>query len=314
MTRSLRTALVIALFPVSSLLGNTVGYTLSGVTTANLFTGPAIPAEFPVGTPFTATVQWETTSAPLFLSSTQGQYRLTEFTLSFTGKSGTWTTSALMDKGSFTLNHLGGGSSHELQFTTSWGPENVTNPMIEDLAPFSANLVLKDFTGTAIPSLDSAPGSLDLADWSAETSYLKLYLNELGSAYINGEITSIRSIFAPEISIKLPAGKSAVDGKSNLNLGKVKTGKKSKASKIVIRNSGPVAIRGLKIAVKGKNRKEFIISKISRTTLAPGASATFKVRFKPKSKGKRTADLRIIHSESGKNPFDIKLKGKGKKS
>ncbi|MES2476807.1 MAG: choice-of-anchor D domain-containing protein [Verrucomicrobiota bacterium] len=311
MTRVLSAALAILLVPTSPLLAETIGYTLSGVTTANVSTGPALPAEFPVGTPFTATVQWESTSAPLFESSTQGQFRLTQFTLTFSGKSGKWTTSALPDKPSFTLNDFGSGN--ELQFTSGWGPENHSNPTIADLAPYSANLVLLDPTGTAIPSLGSAPSSLNLADWDLGTSYLKLYLNNAGSAYVSGKFLSSRSLFAPEISIKLPNGKPAVDGKSAQKFGTSSIGKKSKAQKFVIRNTCPVAIQGLKVATTGKSGKDFLLGKLSATTLAPGSSATVKVSFKPKAKGKRTAVLRISHSESGKNPFDIALIGKGKK-
>jgi hypothetical protein len=311
MNRTLCAALALALLPASALLAETVGYAISGVTTANVFTGPAIPAEFPVGTPFTATVQWETTSSPLAEYPNQSQYRLTEFTLSFAGKSGTWTTSALMDKASFTLNQY--GASHELQFTSAWGPENQSNPTLEDLAPYSANISLTDPTGTAIPTLGSAPSSLDLADWSSESSYLKLYLSNEATAYISGEIQSIRSIFTPEISIKLPSGKSAIDGKSSWNFGKSKLNKKSKPRKFIISNTGPVAIKKLKIQTTGKSRKEFLLGKLSRKPLAPGASVTVKVRFKPKAKGKRNAVLRISHADSGANPFDIRLSGKGKK-
>lgn len=311
MHRTLLAVLAISALPTATVSAETVGYTISGVTTANQFTSPAIPAEFPVGTPFTLTLQWESTSAPLFLSSSQGQYRLTEFTVSLAGRSGTWTTSALADKPSFTLNHLGG--IHEIQFTSGWGPANHSNPTIEDLAPYSANLTLKDPTGTAIPTLATAPGSLALADWSANSYGFKLYLNEAGSASILGEVQAIRSSFDPEISIKLPNGKASIDGKSAWNFGKSKLRKKSKTAKFVIHNSGPVAIKGLKVGSTGKASKDFLLDGPTAKTLAPGASTVVKVRFKPTAKGKRKAILRVSHAASGKNPFDIQLSGKGLK-
>ncbi|RYD45996.1 MAG: hypothetical protein EOP85_08290, partial [Verrucomicrobiaceae bacterium] len=155
----------------------TVTHTFSGVTTSNWVAEGPITSEFPIGTKWTVTAQWDSASAPLFSSDTQSQYRLTKFTTTLQGKTGTWTTSSLADKASFTLNKFG---SDEIQFTSGWGPANHTNQTIGDLAPYSINVTLKDPTGKAISTLNSAPSAIDLAKWDLVNSEFKIYLSDSG--------------------------------------------------------------------------------------------------------------------------------------
>lgn len=48
-------------------------------------------------------------------------------------------------------------------------------------------------------------------------------------------------------------------------------------------------------------------------SLAPGASTTFKVTFKPTAAGTRKAAIHIESNDADENPFDIKLGGEGVK-
>jgi len=177
----------------AALHAQTVSYTFSGVTTTNFVEAGAITTEFPLGTPWSAVVEWDPGAGSLYLSGTQGQYRLTTLTLKLEGQSGNWTTSAVANTASFTLNYLMSGTQDEIQFTTGWGPTNFTNQTITDRQPYSVNLILKDLTGTAIPSLSPAPSTLDFTDWSplVANSQLKFYLNNTGNRYILGNIQSI---------------------------------------------------------------------------------------------------------------------------
>ncbi len=143
-------------------------------------------------------------------------------TFTLQGKSGSWTTSALPDKASFTLNKS--GSNHEIQFTTSWGPANHSNQTIGSLAPFSVNLSLQDPTGTAIGSLSAAPGAINLSKFDASTSYLKVYLNNDADRYISGSINFASG--APDISVEQPKKKKLKDGKATISFGTAKVGKK----------------------------------------------------------------------------------------
>lgn len=193
--RLLRTASVLVALGVasSSLHAQSVSYTFTGVTTTNWVETGAITTEFPLGTAWTAVVAWDTGASPLYLDSSQGQFRLTTFTLTLDGVSGDWTTSAIANTASFTQNYLMSGTQDQIQFTTAWGPANLTNQTIANWQPYSVNLILTDLTGTAIPSLSPAPGDLDYSDWSplVANSQLKLYLNNDANRYILGNIQSI---------------------------------------------------------------------------------------------------------------------------
>lgn len=311
--RTIHPAIAAACLAVSATAG-TVSYTIKGVTTTNFVETGDITTEFPVGTPWTLRVEWDNAAAPLGQTATQCQYRLTQLTLTFDGASGPWTTSSLANKPSFTLNYISGGLQDEIQFTSGWGPADHTNQTIENWQPYSVNLVLSDPTGTAIPALTPAPSIIDFTDWSplVAKSYLKLYLNNAGNRYIVGEIKSVSSTFQPEISVQQPAGVELTDAKSPRNFGGVAVGKTSAARTFVIRNTGNGTLSGLKINKSGLHKAEFVAGPLSATTLAPGGRATFKVSFKPKAKGARSAKISIANNDANENPFDIPVSGTGK--
>jgi len=176
-----------------------VSYTISGVTTVNFIEAGQLSANMPVGSTWSAVVSWDTAAPTLFSSGTQAQYLLVSLSLTLNGTGGSWTTSAVPGGSapSFTNNY---GVRDEMQFTSGWGPAAHTNQTLYEWQPYSINLVLGDPTQTAIPSLTPAPSSLDLANWSTNTShsYLKLYLNNTGNRYILGNIQSISPIPEPQ--------------------------------------------------------------------------------------------------------------------
>lgn len=300
-------------FSASQAVSEIVSHTFTGVTTMNFVEAGDITAEFPVGTRWTAVVEWDTAAAPLFLSATQGQYRLTKLTLTLNGATGTWTTSAVAGKPSFTQNYVAGGTTDEIQFTSGWGPADHTNPTIENWQPYSINLVLSDPTGTAIPALSPAPAAINPAAWSplVAKSYLKIYLNNDGNRHITGSIDLDSPSGQPEIAVQQPAGSNLADGKSKKSFGTVKVGTKGVAKTFTIKNTGKADLTGLSVAKSGSHKADFILGALSKTKLAPGASATFKVTFKPKAKGTRKALLKIASNDADENPFDITVSGLG---
>lgn len=84
-------------------------------------------------------------------------------------------------------------------------------------------------------------------------------------------------------------------------------GKSSKAQTLRVTNAGGVPLKGLSVKLGGKARKEFRAIKV-KSTLAPGASATFKVTFRPRATGARKAAL-ILHSNAA--PVKAVLSGRG---
>ena len=117
-------------------------------------------------------------------------------------------------------------------------------------------------------------------------------------------------IASPEITVQQPAGTDLKDGVSSKSFGSVAL--KSTASKtFTIRNSGTANLTGLVISKSGTNAKDFTVTPPLKSSLAPGASTTFKVIFKPSVKGTRKAAIHIKSNDNNENPFDIALTGKG---
>ena len=198
MTRNLSILLATAILSATSVTAATVGHTFTGVTTINMVAAGAITTEFPLGTRWTVRVEWDSAAPYTGLYPGQATYALTKFTVTFQGKSGTWTTSSLPGNASFSLNEFGG--TDEIQFTSGWGPEKHTNQVIENWAPYSINVTLKDPTATAITSLGTTPTGVDLTKWSE--SEFKIYLNNEASSRIYGTV-DLGSSKAAEIGVKL---------------------------------------------------------------------------------------------------------------
>jgi hypothetical protein len=118
------------------------------------------------------------------------------------------------------------------------------------------------------------------------------------------------SIPRPVIDVGL--GNSVLQSNAILpNLGRVTIGKKSQAKRFTIRNEGWADLTGLRVLVSGKQRRDFKFTQPVMKTLAPSASTTFSLTFKPRAKGARKATLLIESNDPKENPFVLSLKGKG---
>lgn len=115
----------------------------------------------------------------------------------------------------------------------------------------------------------------------------------------------------PEITVQQPAGSDLADGSAKKSFGTVQTGKTGTAKTFTIRNTGFADLKNLSITRDGPHAADFSVTAPPKTTLAAGASTTFKVTFKPKAKGVRNAAIHIISNDADENPFDIKLAGQG---
>jgi hypothetical protein len=307
MTKKLSILLATTIIAATSATAATVGHTFTGVTTTNMVAAGAITTEFPVGTRWTVRVEWDGAAPYTGLYPGQASYALTKFTATFAGRSGTWTTSSLPGKASFSLNEFGG--TDEIQFTSGWGPENHTNQVIENWAPYSINVTLKDPTATAITSLATTPTAVDLTKWSE--SEFKIYLNNEASSRIYGTVDLGSTVKAPEIAVKLD-GRNLADGKSTAQFAKTMVGATTKTRKFTIRNSGGAALTGIGVSISGVAKGDFKITKTVKSKLAPDGSTTFEVAFKPKKEGKRNAEIRISSNDADEKIFNIKLKGEGR--
>lgn len=114
----------------------------------------------------------------------------------------------------------------------------------------------------------------------------------------------------PEIVVQEPKGKSLVEGRTTRNFGTVKIGTRGVSKVFTIKNTGKAPLQGISVKKGGAHVEDFIIISPLKTKLAPGASTTFRVTFKPKLKGTRKAWLKIRSNDGDENPFDIVLTGR----
>jgi Abnormal spindle-like microcephaly-assoc'd, ASPM-SPD-2-Hydin len=310
MIRTLLFGLSAVLASAGTLTAAKVEQTFTGVTYLNSVTSANFKSEFPLGTRWTVLVEWDDAVQPDFLSANQSSYKLSKFTLTLQGKSGAWTTSSLADKSKVGLNIY--GTSHEMQFTSGWGPGEHSNPAVADLQTFSINVVLSDNTGKALPGLSPVPRSVDYSVWDKDKSHLKFYMSNDGREVIYGSIDGMGVVKLPEISIDRSGGKELKDEKSTIDFGTSGVRKNGDAITLTIRNTGKAALSGLQVGKSGKQKQDFVVSKLSKTSLAAGASTKIQVTFQPKAKGTRRALLKIVSNDADESPFDIKLIGTGK--
>ena len=155
-----------------------------------------------------------------------------------------------------------------------------------------------------------------------EIAYLFLYLIEGRPSYgMQGSTTLSEGTFTidpavidgPEIDVQQPKNISLTDGVSRKSFGSVKVSKTGTAQKFVIKNTGNAPLTNLAITVDGKNKTEFIVSRLKETQLPAGDSIEFTVKFKPAAAGTRKAAIHIESDDADEDPFDIALTGTGKR-
>lgn len=114
----------------------------------------------------------------------------------------------------------------------------------------------------------------------------------------------------PEISVQQSADNELSDGKSNVSFGATKSAKRSKIFRI--KNTGGKTLQNIKASFTGAHPTDFKIKGNIPGSLKSGADVNFKVIFKPKSAGIRSAVLKIRSNDADENPFEVKLSGVGK--
>lgn len=134
-----------------------------------------------------------------------------------------------------------------------------------------------------------------------------------GATYYRGLIDAVKKpIPTPaEIVVQQPLGTDLVDGISKRVFGNASVFSTSIAKTFTIKNTGGASLTGLTLTKIGTDPGNFIVSRLSKTTLAPGESTTFKVQFRPSAIGLRNAAVRIMSNDADENPFDIELAGRG---
>lgn len=115
---------------------------------------------------------------------------------------------------------------------------------------------------------------------------------------------------APEIVVEQPAGNNLVDGTSLVNFGYRAMGA-SNSLVFTVRNTGQLDLNALSITIDGTHAADYSVTSAPATSVAPGGSTNFTVRFSPVASGLRTAVLHLASNDADENPFDIFLNGNG---
>jgi len=161
-----------------------------------------------------------------------------------------------------------------------------------------------------LSSFPTATKPVELSIWIS-VGGIRFIVYVDGVDYFGGAKFVTTSAKKPEIEVKAKGGGLLVDGKSVISCGTVKLGKTGTKKTYLIKNTGTAALSGLALKPGGKHAKDFLVSKLPVTSLAPGKSASFNVQFKPKAKGNRSATLQVKSNDANESPFDIKLAGTG---
>lgn len=172
-----------------------------------------------------------------------------------------------------------------------------TQPAATVLAPGDTTTLTVNFTPTAV-----GPRTAQLHITSNDPNESPFDIDLLGNAPV------------PDIAVEYPTGIDLTDDSSVVDYGAV--GTKSFLSKtFTIRNSGFANLDLLGISSIGTNAGNFTVSAAGQSILAPGASTTFNVVFRPAGTGAQTASIFIDSSDpDGESTFIVKLTGNGSNS
>lgn len=207
------------------------------------------------------------------------------------------------------------GGSWSMTFSatgTSFTADNITGNTVP--VPSTSCTGTSDSSGTTFTLTKFIEGqnAATLFLYTTETGGggYELFIEGVNGVSLNGPFTIGAPPVpkAPEIDVLLSGGKTLADGKYTRNFGTVKN-KASVTRSFTIKNSGTAPLKNISFSVSGKNKSNFTVISPKITKLAPDATLTFKVKFKPTRLGIKNAALHITSSDANESPFDIKLSG-----
>jgi thiol-disulfide isomerase/thioredoxin len=114
-----------------------------------------------------------------------------------------------------------------------------------------------------------------------------------------------------DLSVQLRNGTRIRNGSGAQKFGQLASGVNRNTRTYVICNRGTERLDIQKLAKVGRHSSDFIIISPRNLSLAPGECTTFKVGFRPRSPGVRTATIRIVSSDPDESSFNIRLIGTG---
>ncbi len=114
----------------------------------------------------------------------------------------------------------------------------------------------------------------------------------------------------PEISVERATG-SNLNNRESISFGDTLLGASSVTENLTIQNTGTAELTNLAITLVGSHMSDFILGTTTINSLAPGASTSFSLIFRPTTSGTRNVTVRIASNDADENPFEINLNGNG---
>ena len=234
-----------------------------------------------------------------------------DYTVSITNSAGTITSRSAR------LRVLSSGSGNQGGDTTS--PVITTHPTSQTLADGGSGTLTVSATGgslsyqwlkngTNIAGANEATYKINPASIDKSGNYTVVVYNSSG--LVTSNVAKI-TVNAPEIDVQQPVGSSLTSSTSKISFGTARVGKGQISRTFTIKNIGNLNLIGLAITKAGAHSKEYTITRLKRRMLSPEAAITFRVTFKAKAVGLRTASIRIDSNDRDENPFIINLAGEG---
>jgi BspA type Leucine rich repeat region (6 copies) len=141
-----------------------------------------------------------------------------------------------------------------------------------------------------------------------------VYVNEAAEGFTFPTWKSCRTVVVSktaEIAVQQPIGTGLLDGAARKSFGTAVVGEVGTTKTFVIKNRGSTPLDLLRLTTDRAGSKHFKIFPPRLKPLAPGATTTFKVIFRPMKKGSLSTVLQIRSTDADENPFDIRLSGLG---
>ena len=116
----------------------------------------------------------------------------------------------------------------------------------------------------------------------------------------------------PDIQVEAPLGNVLVSGVAGFDFGiQPVEGGLIMGVTHRIKNTGTSPLTGLVLTITGDAAADFTTSALPPTTLAPGETFQFIVRWDPTAPGERVATLSLVSNDPDENPFTVPLHGVG---
>ncbi|MBL9146946.1 MAG: choice-of-anchor D domain-containing protein [Verrucomicrobiaceae bacterium] len=211
------------------------------------------------------------------------------------------------------------GSSGSRVFRIQWDVTDIAGT--DTTTPYRFNCEFHESTGqircnylvvSAGTARDAAAqGTIGIQDLNGNSNNRHLHWSTDSASLQSGTAILYSPPAAPpEINLAEQGGSSLVDNGAVFNFGAIAVNN-TITKTFVISNSGGTNLTGLALSKTGTAAGDYTLGSLSTTSLAPGASTTFTVSFRPSAIGARSAVIQVASNDGDENPFDINVSGVG---